>query len=119
MTVGLTFASWAIAELLVGVGQQVQRLVGFVGDEVDPRARDLGEIRLGLVERLLAGVDRADRLLRRVAAERVDREAEAADDDDEGQDRQGGPALRLPSRRERRHAAVGGLPVRHEVLDAA
>ncbi len=101
----------------VGVGQQPERLVRVVGDEVDPRSADLGKVRLGLVERLLAGIGRADRALRGAAAEGVDAEAQDADDDHEGQDRQGSPALRLPARGERGDAAIGRLPSRHQVLE--
>ena len=105
-------------QLIVRVVQQLERLLWVVGHEVDAGAGDLGQVGLRLLERLLAVVDRGDGLPGRVPAERVHGHAQAADDDDQGEDGQGGPPLRLTPRGERRHPPVGWLAVRHQVLDA-
>ena len=99
MTDGLTFAASAAFSWPYACGQQVERLLRVVGDEVDARRRDLGQVGPGRIERLLAGVGRADRLLRRVATEGVDGEPEATDDDDQGEDGQRRPTLGLAPRR--------------------
>ena len=39
MTAALTLAASAVVELVVGLGQELERLVRVVGDEVDARAR--------------------------------------------------------------------------------
>ena len=56
--------------MLVGVGEQLLGLARIVGDEVDAGTGHLGQVRLGRVERLLAGVRRAlERLSRRTGLE--------------------------------------------------
>ncbi len=55
--------------------------------------------------------------LRRVAPEHVDREPEPAHHDDQRQQRQGGPSLRLSPRGQRRDPTIGRSPTRHDALD--
>ena len=119
MTRLLNLAFSASSSDVYGSGEQLEGLLGVVRDQVDAAgARHLGEVRFGGVERGLARVDRADGALLALAAERVHAEPEAADHDDQGEDRERGPALRLAPRGERRDAAVGRLAPRHEVVGA-
>ena len=77
-----------------------------------------GEVVLGDLQGGLAGGQRAQVVAGALAADGPDHPEQAGAHDDEGEDRDRRPALRLALRRGRGHATVGRPAPRQQVLDA-
>ena len=96
--------------------RSLESLLAIALDEVDARPRNEREVLLGLVQCILARIQRADRTLRTLPAERPHGHRQAADDDKERDQGDRRAPLRLAPRGERGHPAVGRPSPRQQVV---